>query len=253
MPETVSVVVDSILARAYGDGRQMLYEHEVYSLLGAIGVNVPDCVFVRDPEQVSDDLLSRFKSPYLMLKTVSRDMAHNQKYGGVRKVAGKDPLFVQFVMTRMKEEVLSHFDEDSKPAIDGFLIIEFVKFTQALGNEIMIGSKVDRAFGSVTTLTKGGDDAEFFAKYYDPANLSLSPVSSETADGIINNLKIKHKYIENGHPEYLSKMAEALTAISRIGHDFSANSAVHSDFCINVLDVNPFVFEIGRASCRERV
>lgn len=238
---------DEILRNAYHEGRNMLYEHEVYCLLESIGIEVPEWVFVKDPLEVDEKLLSEFKSPFLMLKTVSRDMAHNQKYGGVKKVSGKDPLFVQFTLTRMREMVLSHFDDGDKPEIDGFLIIEFVKFTQALGNEIMIGLKEDPAFGSVATLSKGGDDAEFFAKYYDPANLSLSPVSPKTADDIVNALKIKHKYNEIGHPEYLEMMAEALTAISRLGHEYSANASEHEGFHLSVLDVNPMVFaEDGR-------
>ncbi len=238
---------DEIFEIAHSEDRSMLYEHEVYKLLDSIGVDVPDWIFVKDPREVDEKLLSKFRSPFLMLKTVSRDMAHNQRFGGVKKVSGKDPLFVQFALTRMKEQVLSHFDDDSKPVIDGFLIIEFVKFTQALGNEIMIGLKDDPAFGSVTTLTKGGDDAEFFARYYDPANLCLSPVSSVTADEIVSNIKIKHKYIENGHPEYLDKISAALTSISSLGSEYSARSGRHSGFHIKVLDVNPMVFsEDGR-------
>lgn len=240
-------MIDSILQKAFESGRNMLYEHEVYSVLECVGIDVPDRVFITDPSEVDEKLLSGFRSPFLMLKTVSRDMAHNQKFGGVRKVAGKDPLFVQFVLTRMREEVLSHFDDENKPVIDGFLIIEFVKFTQALGNEIMIGLKEDLAFGSVTTLTKGGDDAEFFAKYYDPANLSISPVTPETADEIVEGLKIRHKYLESGNPGHLRLMSGALTALSMLGHEYSAHADEHRGFHIRVLDVNPIVFaEDGR-------
>jgi len=239
--------IDSILSSAFEDGRNTLYEHEVYGILSNIGVDVPHCVYIKDISEVTGNLISQFSDSALILKTVSRDMAHNQRYGGVKKVATLDPLFIKFVLTSMKEEVLSHFSADEKPRIDGFLIIEFVKFTQGLGNEIMIGVKEDLAFGAVVTLTKGGDDAEFFAKYYDDPNLFLAPVSYEEADQTAHSLKIRHKYEEIGHPEYVSKLAATVSAISFLGHDFSFMSERSPHFHLKVLDVNPLVFsEDGR-------
>jgi len=81
----------------------MLYEHEVYRVLSFVGVEVPDFVFVRDPAEVDEKLLSRFSSSALMLKTVSRDMAHNQRYGGVKKAVGRDPLFIRFLLHSMRK------------------------------------------------------------------------------------------------------------------------------------------------------
>jgi len=234
--------INSVFSNAFAQNRNTLYEHEVYEVLDSVGVEVPYCIFVEDSEQVTEKLLSGFKSQFLMVKTVSRDMAHNQKYGGVKKVSGKDPLFVQFVMNKMKNEVLSHFSDNEKPRIDGFLIVEFVKFTQALGNELMIGQKEDAAFGAVTTITKGGDDAEFFAKHYDPANLLLSPVTYEAAYELTKKIKIRHKYEETGHADYLQKIAKTLSAISYLGHDYSFMSEKSPGFYLKVLDVNPLVF-----------
>ncbi len=247
MDSQQSEFMDRLFQAAHDEGRGTLYEHEVYGMLSAIGIDVPDCVFIRDITEVTDEMLARFRSPFLMVKLVSRDLAHNQRYGGVKKISGRDPLFIQFAMTRMREKVLSFFPEDRKPRIDGFLIIEFIKFTQALGNEIMIGLQDDIAFGSVTTLTKGGDDAEFFSKYYDPANLVLSPISYEDAYRLADGLKIRHKYLETGHPDYIGKLAGAVSAISGLGYDYSMASPKLPRFHLKVLDVNPIVFaEDGR-------
>jgi len=239
--------IDSILLRAFEDGRTTLYEHEVYGVLSAIGVGVPRCVYIQDPSEVDGALLSQFASPKLMLKIVSRDLAHKQRFGGVKKVLNHDPLFVKYVLTGMKEDVLSHFPDGEKPRIDGFLLVEYVKFTQALGNEILIGVKEDSAFGAVVTLTKGGDDAEFFARYYDDPNLYLAPLTQSEADRITYALKIRRKYEEIGHPEYAAKMASVITAISSLGHYYSFMSERLPRFRIKALDVNPFVFsEDGR-------
>jgi 3-hydroxypropionyl-CoA synthetase (ADP-forming) len=239
--------IDGIFEAAHADKRSTLHEFEVYSLLEAAGLVAPRHVFLRDPTDVTESLLSRFAGGSLILKTVSRDLAHSQRYGGVKHVAGTDPLFVRFVMNNMREEVLSHFTEDGKPAIDGFLLVEFVRFTQALGNEIMIGMQDDHSFGPVLTLTKGGDDAEFFAKYYDPANLVLAPVSYPDAQKLTHSLKIRHKFEAAGHPEYLDMMARAVTIVSEIGYAYSSLARRRPKWLLNVLDLNPLVFsEDGR-------
>ncbi|MBP7401905.1 MAG: acetate--CoA ligase family protein [Clostridia bacterium] len=234
--------IGRILQTAWDDGRRTLHEYEVYRVLSAIGVDAPRFVFVRNPDEVDASLLSRIPGSAVMVKAVSRDLSHNQRYGGVKRVSTLDPLYIRYVMTSMREEVLSHFPPSSQPRIDGFLIVEFVRYTQALGNEILIGLHDDPAFGAVVTLSKGGEDAEFFSRYYDPPNLVLAPVPPETADAVVAGLKIRHRYEEAGHRDYLDKMARALTAASDLGHAFSAMSDRSPRFRIDTLDVNPLVF-----------
>jgi 3-hydroxypropionyl-CoA synthetase (ADP-forming) len=234
--------MDAIMHAAHTQGRHTLHEHEVYQLLRLAGMDVPQYVFVSDPKEVNEQMLSRFPGKDLMIKIVSRDLAHNQRYGGVKKVTIRDPLFVRFLLEQMREEVLSHFEQEQKPHIDGFLIVEFIRFTQALGNEIMIGMKEDASFGPVVTLSKGGDDAEFFAKYYDPANLFLAPVSYEDAQSFTQSLNIKHKYADMGHPEYLNMIAAGVNRISELGIAFSFLSGRKPSFYLKALDLNPIVF-----------
>ncbi len=234
--------MDGILHAAHAQGRHTLHEHEVYQLLKLAGMDVPQYVFVQDPITVTEQMLSRFPGKDLMIKIVSRDLAHNQRYGGVKRVTIRDPLFVRFLLTQMQEEVLSHFGEEEKPHIDGFLIVEFIRFTQALGNEIMIGLKEDASFGPVVTLSKGGDDAEFFAKYYDPANLFLAPVSFGDAQSFTQGLNIRHKFEDMGHPEYLDMIAAGVSRISELGIAFSFLSGRRPSFYLKALDLNPIVF-----------
>jgi 3-hydroxypropionyl-CoA synthetase (ADP-forming) len=245
--DLISEKIDSIFQSAQADRRNTLHEFEVYRVLEAIGLSVPKHIFIKDIGDVNESMLNRFSGNPLIVKTVSRDMAHNQRYGGVKKVTSTDPLFVRFVLNNMRDEVLSHFPEDKKPMIDGFLLVEFVRFTQALGNEIMIGMKADQAFGPVLTLTKGGDDAEFFAKYYDQANLILAPVTYTDMQALTHSLKISHKFIESGHPEYLDFMAHAVAAISELAFHYSFLSPARPRWLLNTLDLNPLVFsEDGR-------
>ncbi len=234
--------MEGIMRAAHADGRHTLHEHEVYELLRLAGMDVPQYVFVENPKEVTEQVLSRFPGKDLMIKAVSRDLAHNQRYGGVKRVTIRDPLFVRFLLEQMREEVLSHFPEGEKPRIDGFLIVEFIRFTQALGSEIMIGLKEDISFGPVVTLSKGGDDAEFFAKYYDPANLFLAPVSLADALDFTHSLNIRHKFEGMGHPEYLAMIAKNVARISELGLAFSFLAERKCAFRLTAMDLNPIVF-----------
>ncbi|NLI22155.1 MAG: hypothetical protein GX418_11505 [Clostridiales bacterium] len=242
MRETVVAQVDALLAAALSEGRHTLYEHEVYELLTLVSLQTPVYRFVREAGEVTEALLAPFAGKDIMVKIVSRDLAHNQRYGGVRKVGIADPLFIRFVLSEMQKEVLSHFAQGEKPSVNGFLLIEFVHFTQALGDEIMLGFREDPAFGTVVTLSKGGDDAEFFAKYYDPANILLAPVTLADAEALLNRLNIRHKYREMGHAERLGQIGYAVATLSELGMTYSMLAQSKPAYYLKALDLNPMVF-----------
>lgn len=233
--------IDSVFAKAASEGRDTLYEHEVYDILGSAGLDVPHHVFISEPEKVSEETLMEF-GDRLVIKIVSPEIPHKQKLGGVKVVSNTETLFVQYVLNRMKEQVLSHFPGDGKPEIVGFLLVEYVNFTQSLGNELLIGVKNDEAFGPVVTLSKGGDDAEFFAKYYDPANLFLPYLTPAEADRLAGSLKIINKFNETGHPEYRDRIAKVAETISILAYRYSDVSEAMVEYHILNMDVNPFVF-----------
>ena len=242
MDKRILVQADALLSTAHADGRHTLYEHEVYELLKLVGFQIPVYRFVTDTKQVTDELIAPFGGKDIMVKVVSRDLAHNQRYGGVKKVSIADPMFIRYVLSHMRKDVLACFDDGEKPRIDGFLLIEFIHFTQAIGDEIMLGFQEDPSFGTVVTLTKGGDDAEFFAKYYDPANLLIAPITLEDAKSLLNRLNIRHKYREMGCPERLDQLALAVARLSELGLAYSMFTHAHPAFYFKALDLNPIVF-----------
>lgn len=231
--------IDGILTAAQAQGRGVLYEHEVYGVLEAIGLGVPRHRFVRDVAEVTPELLSGLGHT-VMAKIVSASIPHKQKLGGVRRVGTADPLYVQFAMTRMREEVLSRLPAREAPEIAGFLLVEYVPHTQAIGYEVLIGFKEDPGFGPVLTVSKGGDDAEFFAAHYDPANLFLPPMEYPDALAFMRSLHIRHKFEQIGHPEYLEHMARAVAGMSMLAFHYSP-IAGQSRFILTSLEVNPFV------------
>ena len=237
-PEMVRKI-DGILALAEGQSRGALYEHEVYEILQTIGLKVPRHRFVCDAAEVTAETLLGFGRT-VVIKVVSPGIPHKQKVGGVRKVATSDPLYVRFVVMRMREEVLSHFPPGEGPEIAGFLLAENVPHTQALGYEVLVGFREDPAFGPVLTISKGGDDAEFFAKHFDPANLFLPPLEYPGALAFMRSLHIRHKFEEIGHPEWLEHMARAVAGLSLLAFRYSPIAA-SPRFIFTSFEVNPFV------------
>lgn len=232
--------INNIFKAAHSTGRNSLYEFEVYQLLQEIGLDVPSFLFIQDPLEVTESLMKTFKQP-IVVKVVSPQIIHKQKVGGVKVIKNTDPLFVQFVLSRMKEEILSHFDDLDKPEIKGFLLTEFIPHTQALGYEVLLGFTEDLAFGPVLTLSKGGDDAEFFAKYYDSANLFIPPLDFEYAKRMLTTLSIKHKFEQIGHVEYMDYISNAASILSWLCYHYSFTAESKPEYIIESMDINPFV------------
>ena len=232
--------INNIFGKAKAAGRDILFEHEVYQILSIAGIDTPKFKFVKDPAQITKNDLERFGSE-LILKIVSPDIVHKQKLGGVKKVTTDEVLYIRFLLEQMRITVLSHFPDNEKPVIEGFLITEFISHTQAIGYEILLGISEDDAFGPVVTLSKGGDDAEFFSKYYDPANLFLPPLTKKEAKALSETLKVRHKYNDIGRTEYIDLIADAAYKFGRLAYTYSHVSPKKPEYIIKELDVNPFV------------
>ena len=69
--------------------------------------------------------------------------------------------------------------EGGPPEIEGFLLVERIPYVPELGNEILIGVKESLAFGPVISFSKGGSDAEHFARNYSSPNVKLLPLPRE--------------------------------------------------------------------------
>ena len=61
--------LNDVFGRADSEGRRVLYEHEVYDVLGLIGLAVPRFVFIDDPLKIDGGLLDTFGEK-LVIKVV---------------------------------------------------------------------------------------------------------------------------------------------------------------------------------------
>ena len=67
--------------------RPWLLEHEVYTMLQAMGIGIPQFLFLPPGRTVAPEDLSRFPGESLVLKVVSPLIQHKSEVGGVRFVA----------------------------------------------------------------------------------------------------------------------------------------------------------------------
>lgn len=232
--------INAVFAGAMADQRQTLYEYEVYEILQYLGLSVPAYCVAASPAAVTDAALAPF-GDRLVLKVISPDIAHKQKVGGVQIVKNPTVETVQNAMRKMEAVILTHYSDDAKPSIKGFLLTEFLSFAQGIGYETLMGMKSDPAFGPLLTVSKGGDDAEFFAKYYDPANLIMPPLNEAQARAFVSNMNIRHKFESIGHAEYIGLFTQAVTTLSRFAYDYSVIAPEKPAYLVTEMDINPFV------------
>jgi acyl-CoA synthetase (NDP forming) len=74
--------VETILENASADGRQQLFEHEVYEILAELQIKTPTYIIARDEKDITHSTLSVFSSDRIVLKVISSEIVHKQKAVG---------------------------------------------------------------------------------------------------------------------------------------------------------------------------
>ncbi|MBN1578083.1 MAG: acetate--CoA ligase family protein [Chitinispirillaceae bacterium] len=227
---------EAILQRAWNDHRSMLYEHEIYEILDSLDIRVPVHLVIREVSDITNKAIRLFSSDRIVLKIISRDVPHKSKVGGVR-VVHKDAEFIRFSCTRM----IDHIREPGI-AIEGILLVEYIDYSQDLGNEILLGFRESSAFGPVISFSKGGSDAVHFAENFSPPNLILPPIDRLWATALQQSTKIYSKYVKNDRTGYINSIVDTEIKFSRLATRFSSFFPSRSKFTFTEFEVNPFVF-----------
>lgn len=236
MKKKIQNQIENLIDIAACSGRKQLHEHEVYEMLELLEIRTPVHRKIVDENEVTRDLLSGFGSSRIVLKIISSDIAHKKKLGGV-KVLYKDLDFVRFSIRKM----IDAFTGQGIP-VDGVLLVEFVEYSPELGNEILIGFQESSVFGPVLSFSKGGSDAELFAKHFSPPNLLLPPVTVEWARALLASTEIHNKYLQEGKADYIEKILEVKIKFSELSMAFSQFFESTSAYVLNEFEINPFVF-----------
>lgn len=240
LPVQAIDTAERILAAAFDQNRRMLFEHEVYAILEGMGLTVPIHTMVTDEEQINDDLLSMFRGNKIVLKVISTEVGHKAKMGGVQ------------VVPRTAEKACAAFNALSMNfsrqgiAVQGILLVQWVRYSRELGNEVLLGFRESETFGPVISLSKGGSDAEHFAAHFSPPNLILAPIDEQWARGLLESTHIYQKYVGRGLSHYVDRKVEAAVRFSDLALCFSNYFKSASRFVITEFEVNPFVFTPDR-------
>jgi acyl-CoA synthetase (NDP forming) len=238
--------IDRILDRAASAGRGYLFEHEVYRVLRALGLQVPTFLFVRDPEELRAGMLGEFGTERLILKVVSGEIPHKTRVGGVKTVV-RDRERIRARMRRMHDEILDHPRyADRKPSIDGFLLTSFVEYSKDLGNEILVGIKENLAFGPEISFSKGGTDAEHFAKHYSAPNVRLLPLDRDECRRMLQTTSVYRKYEEENKTDYVEQFTDAVYRLSLMFTHYSSLNPGSPSHIFSEFEINPFVIDYER-------
>lgn len=229
-------VAEQTLRLAFSQGRRMLFEHEVYTILSAMGLTVPVHVVVTSQDQITDALLSAFSGEKIVLKVMADEISHKESMGGV-KVVSKATQAVLAACEGMARE----FDNHGK-TVQGILLVQWIPYSRELGNEALLGFRESETFGPVISFSKGGTDAEHFATHFSPPNLILAPIDEQWARALLESTHIYQKYVGRGLSRYVDRMVDAAVQFSGLALAFSNYFESRTQFVITEFEVNPFVF-----------
>ena len=228
---------DLIFNKAWKEGRDQLFEHEVYEIINLLGIQTPHYEFITDSQQINGQLLNKFGSDRIVLKIVSESVIHKKKLGGVR-IVHKDTEFVKYSF----EKMLKDFKDNNFP-VTGILIVDFISYSEEIGNEILLGLRETPSFGPVLSFSKGGADAEHFASRYSPPNLVLPPVTKKWAKDLLSSTEIYKKYTKDKRDFHIEQINSAQVKFSDLAEAFSNYFPSKSRFYIKEFEINPFIFD----------
>ncbi len=262
--------IQKILDAAASEDRFSLLEHEVYAVLAAAGCRVPRLVVVARGQEISEADLASLGGDAVMLKVVSKEIAHKTEVGGVAKVAATRAAVSEGI-ARMLAEVPARYARQLEarsghgPAayeglsgaalekaiardIEGVMVVERVKLEgEGVGSESIFALRHSREFGPVLTMGIGGIDTELLGEsarkgvaVATGSALSLDAgrlleLFSSTLAGrrLSGNTRAGKRLVEDGQ---ILRVIEGFRAIAEaLGQDGEGEG-----FTITELEVNPF-------------
>ncbi|MCK5641455.1 MAG: acetate--CoA ligase family protein, partial [Gammaproteobacteria bacterium] len=169
--------INDVFRSAEKQGRNYLFEHEVYQILKIAGIKTPRCLFVKKGQRVLPKELESFKGDRLVVKVVAPVIVHKTDVGGIQFV--RDNLReINSTCTKMLNTIPGKYQEwikdfpetetkktlslqDIKNEIKGFLICEAVDYDKSgFGTELLMGIRNSREFGPIVTMGVGGVEIE---------------------------------------------------------------------------------------------
>lgn len=265
--------ITELLQSARAEGRDSLFEYEVYSLLAHSGAETPPkCFLVRRGDRLADEELTAFPGERVVLKIVSPTIIHKTEVGGVR-VVDRESGRIRSAIRRMLYEVPERYtallerEPQAMPPqykglagealaaavsrdVCGVLLVQYMPpDSEAFGNELIVGLRATREFGMIVTAGLGGTDTELYAERFRKGQ-AIVAASTEMHDGHsffeLFRKTIAYKKLAGltrGQRRIVTdeQLIECFESFIRIGNHFSPLRP-EADFVIEELEINPFAF-----------
>lgn len=265
--------INKILSAAWDQGRDYLFEYEVYELLARSGAETPPkSKLLEQGGRYSDEELMAIPGDKTVLKIVSPYIIHKTEVGGVR-IVEKDPNKIRSAVRRMVYEVPENYvahmglHPDGIPDhyrglsgealvaavardVKGVLQVQFMPpDSSAFGNELIVGLRHTREFGSILSAGLGGTDTELYAKRFRKGQ-AIVAASTALGDGE-NFFQLYRQTISYRKLAGLTRgqrrivtneqLVECFESFIQMGNYYSQENP-DAPFVIDELEINPFAF-----------
>jgi len=265
--------ISTLFEEAHKEGRDTLFEFEVYDLLRKSGAETPPkSILLARGSRIEDEALSSMRGDKVVLKIVSPTIIHKTEVGGVRVVENK-PDKIRSAWRRMLYEVPEKFAamveqngcEVSGPYaglagdglttaiardIKGVLMVEFMQpDSQAFGNELIVGIRRTREFGMILGAGLGGTDTELYAERFRKGQAVVASSTTLTDGETFFELfrkTLSYKKLAGltrGQRRIVTdeQLIECFTSFIDMANYYSPENP-DAPFIIEELEINPFAY-----------
>ena len=265
--------IDRLFSSAYAQGRNYLFEHETYELLGRSGAETPPRIkLLAKGTKPSNEELGELPGDRVVLKIVSATIVHKTEVGGVR-VIENTPDKIRSTWRRMMVEIperyIANIERHPMHAAEGYrglsgeelyqaisrdiygiLLVQFMPpDSAAFGNELFVGIRNTREFGMIISAGLGGTDTELYAKRFKKGQAVVA-ASAELTDGrdffelfrtTISYRKLAGLTREQRRIVTDEQLIECFSSFIAMARHYSQNNP-EAPFVIEELEINPFAF-----------
>ena len=265
--------ITQLFHMAHSQGRDHLFEYEVYQLLADSGAETPPArLLIPRDGKVDTDAAMAIPGDRAVLKIVSPTIVHKTEVGGVR-IVPKEENKIRSAVRRMLYEVPENYAQwlgqnpSGIPAsyaglegeqlvaaisndIEGVLQVQFMPpDSEAFGNELIVGLRFTREFGMVLSAGLGGTDTELYADRFRKGQ-AIVAASCALNDGksffALFKRTISYRKLAGltrGQRRIVTdeQLIECFESFIQMGHYYSPENPL-APFVIRELEINPFAF-----------
>ncbi len=260
--------IEAIFSNAEKEGRNTLFEHEVYMLLSLSGAETTPKTSLTPTEE---EILG-LAGEKAVLKVVSPNITHKTEVGGVR-IVPKTPEKVKEAIEEMYREIPEKFSkiieddpshapkdyknlhgEELKGAIlkdiKGVLQVQFLPpDSPAFGNELIVALRKTSEFGTVLTAGLGGTETELFGEHFKKGfAVASAPTELTDIDSFFALYQKTLSYktlagLTRGQERIVNdeQLKECFLSMILMGNYFSTYNK-KANYIIEELEINPFAF-----------